>query len=268
MTYGFHQSIAGKLGVTGAVVKAERLGTTALQIFVKSPRSWKARKLKPAEAERFRDELSISGIAETAIHSSYLVNLGAEGDLWEKSVFSLADDLQKAALLGIDYVVVHPGSGDPQKIKEGALRAAELSPSGARLLFENVAGGGNKVGSSFEELRELIVGTSFGVCFDTCHAFAAGYQLDTEPAKVIAELNEIIGLDKLCLIHFNDSQGARGSAIDRHANLGEGQIGQALSKLLQHESLQDKAFIMETPKESDAYNLRTFREWAGFTHSS
>jgi len=268
MFYGFHNSIAGRRGYAAALDVAETLGTTAAQLFAKSPRSWKTRNLKPGEAEAFRDALAIGSVGRTAIHASYLVNLGAEGDLWDKSVFSLADDLHKAALLGVDYVVVHPGSGDLERVREGALKALSLAPPGPRLLLENVAGKGRKVGRRLEELAGLITGTPLGVCFDTCHAFAAGYPLHREPATVIDELEEVIGLDNVPLIHLNDSRGGFDSSIDHHANLGEGEIGKSLAELVTDERLSGKTFIMETPKEYDRQNLATFREWAGLAQTS
>jgi len=263
MYYGFHNSIAGKRGYAAALDRAEELNTTATQLFAKSPRSWRTRNLRPGEAEAFRDALAIGHVRRTAIHSSYLVNLGAEGDLWEKSVFSLADDLEKAALLGVDYVVVHPGSGDPRRVREGALKALSLAPPGPRLLMENVAGKGRKVGRRFEELAALIEGTPMGVAFDTCHAFAAGYPLHDDPAGVLDELDRIVGLERVPLVHLNDSAGALASGVDQHANLGEGRIGAGLAEIVRDARLADKVFIMETPAESDVYNLQSFRRWLG-----
>jgi len=261
--YGFHNSISGRRGYAAALDRAEELGTTAAQLFAKSPRSWRTRALKPGEAEAFRDALAIGHVRRTAIHASYLVNLGAEGELWEKSVFSLADDLEKAALLGVDYVVVHPGSGTPERVREGALKALALAPQGPWLLLENVAGRGRKVGRRFEELAALIEGAPLGVAFDTCHAFAAGYPLHRDPAAVLDELDRTIGLERVPLVHLNDSQGTLASGVDHHANLGEGQIGAALAEIVRDARLVEKTFIMETPKAADAHNVQTFHRWAG-----
>jgi len=263
--FGFHNSIAGRRGYTGALEYAELLGTSAVQIFAKSPRSWRTRKLKAGEVEAFRDTLAIGSVRRTAVHASYLVNLGAEGELWEKSVFSLADDIEKAALLGIDYVVVHPGSGRIERIRAGALKALSLAPTGPLLLLENVAGGGSKKGKTFEELAEIIADTELAICFDTSHAFAAGYPLHNNPSAVISELDLVIGLDKIPLIHLNDSQGSFASGIDHHANLGEGAIGEALASLVTDERFGGKTFIMETPKSADAMNLKKFKKWVGLT---
>ena len=259
--YGFHHSIAGRRGYAGVFDEAERLGTTAVQLFAKSPRSWRLRRPRPGEIEAFRDARAIGRVERAVIHASYLVNLGASGEARAKSIFSLADDLQKAALLGVEYVVVHPGSGELERVREAALEALALAPRGPRLLLENVAGGGRKVGRSFEELARLIEGTELGVCFDTCHAFAAGYPLHSDPAGVLDELDRVVGLERVPVIHLNDSAGALGSGVDRHVNLGEGAIGEGLARLVRDPRLDGKALIMETPAAYDEANLATLRRW-------
>ncbi len=267
MRYGFHASIAGKLGVAGAAEEAALLGLSAVQIFAKSPRSWKTRSLRAGEIEGFRVRKENLGGLPTVIHASYLVNLASEGDLREKSVFSLADDLSKAQMLGVEYVVVHPGSGPAELARAGALRALELaglgragrSSDGPQLLLENTAGGGEKLGASLPSLAQLIEGTPLGVCFDTCHAFAAGYTLK----EALEALEQTIGLNRVPVIHLNDSVGERGSQIDHHAHLLEGQIGDALKDVFLDPRLRDKVFIMETPRgaREDAHNLRVLRGW-------
>ena len=232
--YGFHLSIAGKKGVAGAVEEATALGLTAFQIFAKSPRSWRPRALSPAEVEAFRALREASGGLPAVIHASYLVNLGAEGELWEKSVASLADDLEKAALLGVEYVVVHPGSGRPERVKEGALKALRLAGVRSRpvLLVENTAGGGEKVGARFEELAWLVADTPLQVCLDTCHAYAAGYDVAEDPLGVLDALDRAVGLERVPVVHLNDSVGGLGSRVDHHAHLLQGKIGEAQARLL------------------------------------
>uniref|UniRef100_A0A831XQL1 Probable endonuclease 4 n=1 Tax=Thermus islandicus TaxID=540988 RepID=A0A831XQL1_9DEIN len=263
--YGFHLSIAGKKGVAGAVEEAMSLGLSAFQIFAKSPRSWKTRSLTPGEVEAFRALREAAGELPAVVHASYLVNLGAEGELWEKSVLSLADDLEKAALLGVEYVVVHPGSGSPERVKEGALRALRLAGVRARprLLLENTAGGGEKVGSRFEELAWLLEDTPLLACLDTCHAFAAGYDLRGDPQGVLSELDRTLGLDRVPVVHLNDSVGALGSRVDHHAHLLKGRVGEGLKGVLLDPRLRGRVFILETPRgpEEDAWNLRVLRAW-------
>lgn len=263
--YGFHLSIAGKKGVAGAVEEAMGLGLSAFQIFAKSPRSWKTRSLTPREVEAFRALREAAGELPAVVHASYLVNLGAEGELWEKSVMSLADDLEKAALLGVEYVVVHPGSGNPKRVKEGALRALRLAGvrERPRLLLENTAGGGEKVGSRFEELAWLLEDTPLLACLDTCHAFAAGYDVRGDPRGVLSELDRTLGLDRVPVVHLNDSVGTLGSRVDHHAHLLKGRIGEGLKGVLLDPRLRGRIFILETPRgpEEDAWNLRVLRGW-------
>ncbi|WP_018466238.1 deoxyribonuclease IV [Calidithermus timidus] len=264
--HGLHLSIASKEGVAGAVREAELLGLSAFQIFAKSPRAWKTRPLSPAQIERFRARRENLGAIPAVIHASYLVNLGASGVLWEKSVFSLADDLMKAQALGVGHVVVHPGSGDAERVREGALKARELAAlgkNGPKLLLENSAGGGRELGSDLYDLARLIEGTPLGVCFDTCHAFAAGYRIHEDPAGVLSVLEEIIGLGRVPVIHLNDSQHAFASHKDLHANLLEGYIGPALAEFVTDSRLSGKVVILETPRslQEDAHNLRVLREW-------
>ncbi|MDW8481224.1 MAG: deoxyribonuclease IV [Meiothermus sp.] len=264
MKYGLHLSIAGKRGIAGAAEEAELLGLSALQIFAKSPRSWKTRPLRPGEVEGFRARQENLGGLPTVIHASYLVNLAAEGELGERSVFSLADDLAKAQALGASYVVVHPGSGELTRARSNALRAlsfAGLEPHrrGPRLLIENTAGGGEKLGALMEELAELVADTPFGVCLDTCHAFAAGY----DPLRALDELERYVGLERLGVVHLNDSVGDRGSHVDHHANLLEGKMGSKLKEVFLKPRLREKIFILETPRspQEDAHNLRVLRGW-------
>jgi deoxyribonuclease IV len=261
--YGFHLSISGKLGIEGAVLEAELLGLSAIQIFAKSPRAWKTRSLKAGEVEGFRARRENLGGLPAVIHASYLVNLAsADEDLRNKSVFSLADDLSKAQQLGIEYVCVHPGSGEAERCLEGALKARELADvnrNGPKLLLENTAGGGEKLGSSLETLAQLIQGTPLGVCLDTCHAFAAGYTI----TDLVDTLEATVGLANVPVIHLNDSAEEFGSELDRHANLLEGFIGESLRDFVLDKRLKDKLFILETQRgtREDAHNLRMIREW-------
>jgi deoxyribonuclease IV len=251
-------SIAGKQGVAGAAEEAELLGLSAIQIFAKSPRSWKLRPLKSGETENFRARRENLGQLPAVIHASYLVNLAAEGELWEKSLFSLADDLAKGQVLGVDYVVVHPGSGSAERCVEGALKALSLAGNkGPKLLLENTAG--EKLGANLEVLGQMIRGTPLGVCLDTCHAFAAGYALPS----LLDQVDQHIGLDQVPVIHLNDSVGGFGSHIDNHAGLLQGQIGGELKYFVQDSRLKDKLLLLETPRTTleDAHNLRVLREW-------
>lgn len=260
--YGFHLSIAGRKGVAGALEEAMGLGLTAFQIFAKSPRSWRTRNLSPKEVEEFRALKAMAGEPPGVIHASYLVNLGAEGELWEKSVMSLADDLEKARTLGLEYVVVHPGSGEAERIKAGALKALKLAgvSERPRLLLENTAGGGEKVGARLEELAWLLEDTPFMACLDTAHAFAAGYEVGP---GLLDEVDRTLGLDRVPVIHLNDSVHPQGSRRDEHAPLLKGRIGEGLKGVFLDPRLRAKVFILETPRgpEEDRYNLEVLRGW-------
>lgn len=265
MKYGFQVSISRKGGIAGAALEAELLGLSAIQVFAKSPRSWKTRSLKLGEIEEFRARKENLGHLVGVIHASHLVNLGASGDLWDKSVFSLADDLSKAQILGIEYVVAHPGTGDPEQVRAGALKARELANtgrSGPQLLLENMPSSA-QIGSALDDLAGLIQGTPLGVCFDTCHAFAAGYALHQDPAGMVSLLDKTIGLERIPLIHLSDSAGDCGSHLDKHANLLEGQMGEALMALVLDPRLADKVLILQTHRgtQHDAHNLRVLRRW-------
>lgn len=261
MDVGFHVSISGPRGYLTALEEANRFELTAIQLFAKSPRSWKTRELGALEAENFCKAYSSSRIHTGAIHSSYLINLGASGELWEKSIQSLRDDLCKAHMLGLEYIVLHPGSQNITQVKKGILQATSQSQSKARILVENAAGGEKKLGRKFEDLARLMENTSVGVCLDTCHAFAAGYPLHENPIDFLDQLDSLIGLENIPLLHFNDSQGSFASGVDRHASLLEGKIKGALKYFVEDPRLQTKAFIMEAPKNKFCHNLKTFRQW-------
>lgn len=265
MKYGFHLSIAGKEGVAGAALEAELLGLGCFQIFAKSPKSWKPRPLSAKEVEHFRARRENLGGLPAVVHANYLINLAAEGELWQKSVFALADDLAKAQTLGIEYVVVHPGSGPVSQARKGALQALELAQvrNSPQLLIENTAGGGEKLGSKLDELALMIENTPFGICLDTCHAFAAGYALQQNPEALIKLLTHTVGLERVPVLHLNDSKAPLGSHLDQHANLMQGQMGLGLRDFALHPAWHRALLIMETPRnpQDDAHNLRVLREW-------
>ncbi|WP_010298621.1 deoxyribonuclease IV [Candidatus Odyssella thessalonicensis] len=261
MDIGFHCSISGSKGYVNAIIEANRFHLTAMQIFAKSPRCWRTRELKPLEAENFRAARALSQLRTCAIHSSYLINLGVEGELWQKSIQSLKDDLDKAHMLGIEYIVLHPGSLNIDHVRNGIFEALHQSPSTATLLIENAAGGDQRLGRKFEDIARLIENTTLGVCLDTCHAFAAGYPIHEDPQAFLDHLDALIGLERIPVIHFNDSRADFASGIDRHASLLEGKINDSLKYFLQEPRLQDKAFIIEIAPEKFLHNLGVIYQW-------
>ncbi|MGY4706458.1 deoxyribonuclease IV [Candidatus Bipolaricaulota sp. J31] len=279
---GCHLSI-GK-GFPAVLDEAERLGINAVQIFSHSARSWKMKPLDPDEAEAFRARWKGSHVRYFVIHTSYLLNLASpDPALWEKSLASLREEVRRAGELGIPDVVTHLGSHKGAGMERGISRVVEAllrlqdSPeweqfSNVRLMLELTAGAGDTVGKRFGELAEIIerAGGSerLGICFDTCHAFASGYELRTPEGleETLRELDRTVGLGRLWLVHLNDSVHPFASNKDRHAHIGRGEIGlEGFRLVVNHPSLRRLPFILETPKEelngeeADVVNLRTVR---------
>jgi deoxyribonuclease-4 len=274
MKIGVHLSISG--GLYRALEKSRELNIQAVQIFLKNSNQWKA---KPYSADDIRKFLDVkSSMPDLAVfaHSGYLINLAGSGAVRAKSINALADELNRAEQLGIEYVTIHPGSHKGRGIDEGIERVAEAcdrvfekNPT-TKILLETTAGQGASIGHRFEQIRSIIDASShpdrLAVCMDTCHVFAAGYDISTKAGypAVMSEFNDIIGLKKLRLIHLNDSVKKCGSRVDRHEHIGKGSIGNEGFRLLLHDlKLKDIPMILETPKfnddEADRMNLRKIR---------
>jgi deoxyribonuclease-4 len=271
---GFHVSIAG--GISNSVDNAKKIGCTAFQIFSRSPRGWDAKPLAPVDVQLFKSKLMASGIEKNAVvvHMPYLPNLsGPDGESYSKSVDALTSEMLRCNTLGIPYLVIHLGShmgegqasGIDQLVK--AIEIARLkSKDGPIVLLENNAGHGNSIGSNFEELRLILDrldnSKEFGVCVDTCHVFASGYDLrkKADVEKTLEKFDNIVGLKELKFIHLNDSKGTLGSNLDRHDHIGLGMIGsEGLAAFLNHRSIRGLPVIMETPideKRGDEQNLK------------
>lgn len=275
---GSHVSASG--GVDRAIERATALEMTAFQIFTKNANQWNAKPLDPALIERFREGIASNPqITNVVAHDSYLINLASPDDAaWEKSIAALQNELERCDQLGIPYLVSHPGAHMGTGVDAGVARVAsainiihERLPGGkCSLTIETTAGQGSTLGRTFEEIAQIIDGVHdkqrISVCFDTCHVFAAGYDLRTEPAyrATMAAFDEIIGLDRLRVFHLNDSVKDFGSFRDRHAHIGEGTIGkEAFQFLLRDERLRGRPGILETPKDDDVtedlMNLTTLR---------
>jgi deoxyribonuclease-4 len=273
---GYHLPVAG--GLLKAAQRAEEIGCECLQIFARNARGWAAREYPAAEVEAFRAALRDGDLAPLVIHSNYLVNLAsANRELREKSLHAVADDLYRVGLLGAEFVVTHSGhcSGEPltaglKRLGQSVRTLLPDVPEGVRLLLENSAGGEKHLGGRWEHFAFLLEALGgdprLGVCFDTCHAHAAGYRLDT-PRRVgeaMRAFGDVLGLDRLGLLHLNDSKGPAGSGLDRHAHLGQGTIGDAgLRAILRRRELRDRSAIMETPiqrEDDDLRNLQHARE--------
>ena len=274
-TVGFHVSIAGGLAL--AVERAAELGCTAMQIFSHSPRSWALREIPAAEAAEFRKARKKSGIAPLFVHTSYLINLASPDDtLFARSVDALRTEMTRAGLLGAEYVVTHLGSAsasDPEDAIRRVASALRLAfdglPEGPMLLLENTAGERGDVGSDFHDvarIMELSELPGLGVTLDTCHAYGAGYDIrhkkGLEHTLDLADAS--FGLDRVRLVHLNDSKHPLGSRRDRHEDIGSGEIGKAGFRLiLNNPRLRAVPFIMETPEASmddDRRNMAVVRK--------
>jgi deoxyribonuclease IV len=273
---GFHVSIAG--GISNSVNNAKKLGCSAFQIFSRNPRGWTAKPLPTDEVRSFKNRLCASGIEKKSVivHMPYLPNLsGPPGGLYERSVKILTEELERCKLLGICYLVVHLGShmgrGSTSGINQlvNALRTSIVCSKSEKevvVLLENNVGQKNSVGGTLEELRLILdrldSSKQFGVCIDTCHLFASGYDLRTkQDVNIIVEkIKAIVGLKELKIIHLNDSKGGLGSNLDRHEHIGLGSIGvEGISAFLNHQAIQSLPIIMETPidaRRGDEQNLQ------------
>jgi len=272
---GFHLSIAG--GLTNLIPRALRRHCNTVQLFTSAPAQWKRRNLGAEEAAAFRQALAAADIQPYFVHAIYLLNLASpDRTLWCKSLRHLTEELQRAARLRAAGVVLHLGSvGEGGRAKAGVRRLAralvearERSETQVPLILENSAGAGNTLGSTPEQLGEIIARAApaapLEVCLDTCHAFAAGLPVHTDEGleEVLARLDTNCGPDRLRLIHLNDSLGEFASHRDRHWHLGKGHLGRrALEHLVNHPRLRALPFIIETPgtEEDDRRNMRAVR---------
>ena len=274
MRLGVHVSI-GK-GFKGAVDQAVALGCDGFQIFAGNPRGWARKPLDITEIEAFKQARRSAGLWPVVVHLSYLPNIATDnGELYEKSAAAFIEDFKRANLLEADFFVFHPGKskdhdGGIERIVKTVNRVLEEADGKTILLFENQAGGGGELAGEFSDLGRIFAGlkelTRVGICFDTCHAFAAGYDLRQILGweKILAEFEDEIGLKFLKLFHLNDAVGLLGSHLDRHQHIGEGNIGfPAFNFLVNHAELSKIPGILETPQdlpEDDLKNLRALRE--------
>ncbi|MCD6593772.1 deoxyribonuclease IV [Candidatus Bathyarchaeota archaeon] len=275
---GFHVSIIGR--IDEAVDRAVEIGCNTFQIFTRNPRSWKAENLKREEVKAFIEKVERFDMQPVFAHMPYLANLASpRPNIYFLSVKTLKMELERCRILKIPYLVTHLGSHLGSGKSEGfkriikAINEAYSSVGGeVTLLLENTAGTKNSMGSSFEDIKYIIDNLKFpdfvGVCFDTAHAYAAGYDLRTQRAvqDVIRRFDEIIGFEKLRLVHLNDSRGGLGSHIDRHEHIGMGKIGEEGFRAILKSKLGRLPLIMETPideRRSDVENLLKVLELAG-----
>ncbi|MDD2360774.1 MAG: deoxyribonuclease IV [Syntrophaceticus schinkii] len=265
MPFGAHMSIAG--GMDQAVWRGQKVGCDTIQVFVKNASRWKAKPLAPEDISRFRQALRETRISPVIAHNSYLINLASpDEDLWMKSLDALIVEVERCAALEIPFLVMHPGAhtgaGEEVGLNRITIALNEVlkrtDNSKVTILLESTAGQGSILGGRFDHLAKLL-SESFnperlGICLDTCHIFAAGYDLRTNDAceETFKEFDQIVGLDKLKAIHLNDSQGELGSRRDRHEHIGMGRIGlEGFRWIVNNSELSCLPLILETPKGPD-----------------
>lgn len=267
---GVHVSIGG--GIQNSITNATNIGCTSFQIFSRNPRQWKAKVLEQKEASLFKENLIQSSIDSRAVvvHMPYLPNLAApSSEMYEKSVSTLAEEITRCNLLEIPYLVIHLGSHLGKGEKNGTSQLVNacqrsfqiyeekgFSKNNVKLLLENSAGQKNSIGSKVEDLEQILelLGTSeYGICLDTCHLFAAGYDLAADKGiyNLLDLVDDCIGIKRLKLIHLNDSKGDLGSRLDRHYHIGMGKIGEnGFKTLINDNRIKNLPLIMETPIDS------------------
>jgi deoxyribonuclease IV len=262
---GAHMSIAG--GIDSCFDRLNLINGSALQIFTTNHRQWRIGNLSPESIDLFKMKWEQSGRVPVAAHDVYLINLAAaDREILSKSVAAFSEELRRCALLGIPYLIMHPGAHVGEGLEQGLARlvanldrAIDISGSDTvSVLPEITAGQGSSLGSTFEELAYILTnsryGETMGVCYDTCHGFASGYDIRSEDdyRRTMSRFDETIGLDRLKFFHLNDSKRELGSHVDRHEHIGKGKIGlEAFRLLLNDPRFRNHPMVLETPKGKD-----------------
>ena len=274
---GFHAPI--KDGLHEALLIAKETGCDAVQLFSRNPRGWMAKPLTRQSINLFKQTRRLTKLSPVLVHTNYLINLAAADEtLLTKSIASFREEVQRAILLGIDYVVLHPGSARGSCEADGIetcarslkLATKSLKLDRVRILLENTAGQGECIGHRFEHLRaimDLCPKLRLGICVDTAHSFTAGYDIrEADGLEATLEvIRRTVGLRNVRAVHFNDSRAPYNSRVDRHWHIGEGHIGrEALRRFARHPKLAHAAFILETPYDdprADVKNLEALRSF-------
>ena len=270
---GVHTSIAG--GISKSIERAAALKCSAMQIFSHNPRQWKQSRIPEEEVARFKALRRNHDINPVFIHASYLINLASLSDeIWKKSIEFLSYELQTADELGVEYVVLHTGSArgeNQKKARARAVRAIMNATEGktfrASLVLENTAGERGDITSSIAALAEIIDRCSCeriaGICVDTCHAFSAGYDISVPEGanRLMREIKKSVGIEKLKLIHLNDSKRPLGSGVDRHEHIGKGCVGmKGFKNFLSDKRISRIPLILETPKSTEDDDKRNLKK--------
>jgi len=274
---GVHTSTSGSL--ERSAISARELGANTFQIFSASPRMWRAKAPDKLQIQLLAAERAKHDLAPLVIHSNYLINLAAApGEVRENSIKAFSGELERALLIGAEYLVVHPGNHKEQSLEQGLLNVAEAMALAWRdvdeslqakprlkVLLENTAGAGTHLGGDFSDLAIIqqlagrYLDIPIGFCLDTCHCHVCGFDLASEAGfeDMVAAAAETLGLENIPVIHANDAKAPHKSHLDRHANIGAGYIGlEGFRRILNHPGLREKAFILETPDDNPGDHLR------------
>jgi deoxyribonuclease-4 len=279
---GVHVSIAGS--IDKAVDRAEERGCDTFQLFTRNPRGWKIKPLTEIDTGRFVEKVERFGLFPPVDHMPYLPNLAAPtDDVYDKSIAALIEELKRCNALQIPYLVTHLGSHRGYGKEAGVQRIVSAintafrevdaeEDNGVILLLENTAGTKNSMGGTFEDIRHIMDRIEhkerIGICFDTCHAFAAGYELRTEENlnATLQHFDDVIGLEHLKLVHLNDAKAGLNSRLDRHEHIGLGYIGEdGFRVILNDARIKELPMILETPvdnRRGDSENIQKVRELA------
>jgi len=271
MKLGVHVSIAGSIDLS--IDRARSLDLNTFQIFTRNPRGWKFSDFKESNIVNFKNKILSENISTVVCHMPYLPNLSSpKEDVYNMSINTLSSELERCNTLGIEYVVTHIGSHLGTGLEKGLDRVVKAcntalsnSSNNTMIVLENTAGTKNNVGSKFDELKYIFDNVNdksrIGFCFDTCHAFAAGYDLSTSKSVIdtLNKFDQIIGLKYLKVVHLNDSKGELGNGLDRHQHIGRGFIGESgFRELLKNSTIKQLPLILETPIDEtfdDEYNI-------------
>lgn len=278
MRFGFHISIAG--GFSKVVERAKKRGCETLQFFSRNPRGWKYGPLDRQDVEVFRESISTSGLFPLFLHLPYLPNIACRSKYYPRSVEAIATDLERAEQLGAHYLIIHIGhrleTSEEEAIEavsRGIDEAFRRVQNPVVLLLENTAGQGSEIGWTFEQIARIVRGVTdrdrVGVCLDTAHAFEAGYDLSREEGieETLEAFDRWIGLERLRLLHLNDSKTPLGSRKDRHWHIGKGSIGlEGFRYLINHPALKHLPGIMETPRKDTVEDLRNMKVIRSLVH--
>jgi deoxyribonuclease-4 len=281
---GVHLGTAG--GASNAVERAREIGANTFQIFSSSPRMWRAPKVDSKQAERMRALRVALDVSPLVIHTSYLVNVCSQsGEVREKSIAAFRGEIERALVLGAEYLVLHPGSWKGLTREEGLKLAASSikraidglpwQGTGFHILIENTAGAEFSLGGSFEQVAELVerlrASAPVGVCLDTCHTHVAGYDLVSAEGyeETMTQVAATVGFDAVRVWHCNDAKAARGSKLDRHQHIGQGTMGvEPFRRLLNDARFAHAAFIAETPVDEPGDEERNVRVLKSLAQSS